>query len=113
MFKEFTIINPETNTEVMVDINTKTGKIDDLYCYANDIPVLYNDETDKEYKISAKEGKNKLFVHIQRKSTIYANLLKCGFIFCLDEADQDYNNDVALIEKSLIANNIGQLNAIN
>ncbi len=48
MFQEFTLINPQDQCEVMVDIDTDTGKIVGLYCYADDIPAIENYETGKK-----------------------------------------------------------------
>ncbi len=101
MFKEFTLVDTYTQTEVMVYIDINSGRIVGLYCYRDDIPVIENYETDKIYKITTRDGLNPLFVHINRKAHIYKLLLTNGFIFCLDEDDTDYETDVSLIEKSL------------
>lgn len=105
-FQEFTLIHPATQTEVMVDISVNTGKILGLYCYAKDIPILVNNETDKEYKITTLPGKNPLFVHIQRKGQIFKLLLQNDFITCLDDSDSQYNDDVKIFEKAMQLYNI-------
>lgn len=108
-FREFTMIQPDTQCEVMVDIDTQTGKIIGLYCYKNHIPIIYNYETDKEYRITVKEGKNPLFVHIDRKAAMFKIMATNGFILLLDDEDKEYEKEVELIERSLSLNKIGHL----
>ena len=99
MFQEFTLTNPENQCNVMVDIDTVTGSIVDLYCYKDDIPNVFMNDG-KEYKIPTKDGKNPAFVHIQRKSAVYQLLIDNGFIFCLDDTEPTYLNDYDTISRS-------------
>lgn len=111
IFQEFTLINPETQTEVMVNISVNTGKVLNLYCYAKDIPVIYrNEETENKYNISTKPSKNTLFVHIQQKAKVFSLLLNNGFICLINEEDELYNEDTAIFEKCLSLYNINVSN---
>lgn len=106
MLQEFTLIG-DNQCEVMVDINTTTGKIDGLYCYRDNVPVIEDYETGRVYKIHVKNGKNPLFVHIQSKARIFQLLIeKGGFIFSIDESDEDYESDIDIIQKALNAHKL-------
>lgn len=106
-FREFTLVDGYTQCEVMADIDMDTGKLVGLYCYANDIPVIEDSETGRDYKVTTKPGKNPLFVHIQRKAFIFSKLLINGFLVCMpDEDDPDYNEEVAAFERARTLYNI-------
>jgi len=111
-FIEFTLTDPTDYCEVMVDINTETGKIVDLYCYADHVPEICNEETDHIYKINVKQGRNPLFVHILNKANVYRLLLRNGFVFLINEEDERYNEEIALIDKSLIVYDLSKLDEI-
>ncbi len=98
MFTEYTFIGVDSEDnycEIMIDIS-ETGKVIDIYTYRSDIPVLYNEETEKFYKVDYSEGKNSLFVHLKRKT--YITKLLCnrfGFFYSRDDeetTDETLNN---------------------
>lgn len=105
-FQEFTLVDPESQCEVMADVDIESGRIIDLYCYKDNVPVIENYETGKIYKIKTKAGKNPLFVHIASKKRIFKLLLIHGFICVTNEEDEGYNNDIEIFEKALSANGI-------
>lgn len=99
-FQEFTLSNGDC--EVMADIDTNTGKIIDLYCYADNIPFIENEETGREYKITTKSGKNPSFVHIARPGAIFKLLLINGFIAAgIDDTEPDYEDNVKTFKKAM------------
>ena len=64
--------------EVMFNI-LSNGKVIGIYCYADGIPVYYNEHRDIDVVFNTKEGKNPLFRHINvNKSNILKLLLYCG-----------------------------------
>jgi hypothetical protein len=105
-FREFTLVHPEPYCEVMADINTETGELIGLYCYADNIPVIENIETGYQYRIRTKPGKNPLFVHIQSKKNVFTKLILNGYTVLLDEEDSQYQQEVTAIEKAISLCNI-------
>lgn len=87
-FQEFTIVTTNPYCEVMVDIDIESGKIVGLYCYADSLPAIENEETGHDYKYSTKPGKNPLFVHIQRKESIFKKMVLNGFLFSSGSDDE-------------------------
>lgn len=84
--------------EVMVNVSP-SGKIQDVYTYLKELPVLFNEETKKEYENPFKEGKNPIFVHFSRKVHMIKLLNRLGFFFSNEDEcreDIDFNNMVAL-----------------
>lgn len=73
----FTLVHDD-GKEVMFNI-LSNGKVIGIYCYADGIPVYYNEHRDIDVVFSTKEGKNPLFRHINvNKSNILKLLLYCG-----------------------------------
>lgn len=101
-FREFTFCNAD-QCEIMIDINTKTGAIVDMYCYADNVPFFENTETGKELKTAvAPDRINKSFVTITNKSIILKRMLSQGdYLPLLDNEDPDYNTDVDILTKCL------------
>ena len=84
--------------EVMVNVSP-SGKIQDVYTYLKELPVLFNEETGKEYKNPFKEGKNPLFVHFSCKVLMIKLLNRIGFFFSNEDecrGDIEFNKMVAL-----------------
>lgn len=89
-FHEFTFTQPETQCEIMVDIDSKTGRIIDVYCYASDVPTIRNEGTGNTYILSAKPGLNPLFVHFVSKVRVLRLLICNGFLVSMPDTVDEY-----------------------
>lgn len=106
--KEFTLVVPEEYCEIMVLFVCETGKVYDLYCYADSIPSIeYFDDngTCREIKVTTQPGLNPVFLHIKNKTKIFKSLLKyTGAIFITSEGSdepEEFNREVEILEKVL------------
>src|ERR1044072_5482388 len=109
-FQEFTLVIPAPYTEIIVQIICETGKIYRIYCYADSIPTIENDETGKEYKIQTESGLNPLFLNIMNPTKVFKMLiLHTGAIFITSEGSdeaEEYNREVEILEKALQVHDI-------
>lgn len=93
-FREFTFCNAD-QVEIMVDIDNKTGRIIDMYCYADRQPVFYDPNTGNERKTTVlADRKNALFVTIKNKSSALKQMVSYGeYLPLLDTEDCEYEAD--------------------
>ena len=102
---EITVIETQEHNEIMVNFDSKTKKIIQVYCYAKDIPTIYNENTDNERKARTYEMKNKLFrrLHIGDFKT-YAN--QDCLVVNMDEPEEEhYSEEINALIIEVFENN--------
>lgn len=99
-FREFIFCNAD-QVEIMVGIDTKTGRIIDMYCYADKQPLFENPETGNELKtVILADRQNPLFATIKNKALTLKRMVIGGeYLPLLDTEDKDYDNEVAIIQR--------------
>lgn len=99
-FREFTFCNAD-QIEVMIDIDIKSGRIIDMYCYADRQPNFENPETGREYKTAILRNRlNPLFVTIKNNTTTLKRMVAYGdYLPLLDTEDSEYESDFATLVK--------------
>ena len=89
---EVTVIEPNEHDEIMINFDSSTKKIIQVYCYKKYIPTIHNENTDKEREARTYEMKNDLFarMHLGDFKTYCEQQ---NLVVGLDEPDEEHYSE--------------------
>jgi len=89
---EVTVIEPSEHDEIMVNIDSSTKKVIQVYCYSKYVPSIYNESKDTEREVRTYEMKNSLFkrIHIGDFKTYCKQE---NLVLGLDEPEEEHYSE--------------------
>ena len=91
---EVTVIEPSEHDEIMVNIDSSTKKVIQVYCYSKYVPSIYNESKDTEREVRTYEMKNSLLLTLPARINriiipicIDSSVIFCSLRYCCKNAN--------------------------